>query len=111
MTRLTVSKYASVPAMSSVTLDHVVPDGETWDVMQFRGAAAYSSDVEVAVLWKAGTADEEVIAVTHGDAEYPAEHRLIGDGQLILRVVLDNATSLEHTIGAAVDLIKLEIDL
>ena len=103
----TISKFASVPALSSVVYDFVVPDGETWDVARFEGSGAYLSDAEAMLVWDPSGANE-IVAATHGDADLALDFRVVGGGGKVLRIVLDNATTLAHTLGVVYEINKAE---
>ena len=90
--------FESVAAYSTTTRDQVIPNGETWQVSEFQGSAAYSPDASAKVIWdRTGTPD--VLASTHGDATFILMRNCAGDGTKKLSIVLDNQTANEQLLG------------
>jgi hypothetical protein len=83
-----------VAALSEEVADTVIPDGETWEVFQFKGAAAYLDDTAACLLW-----DGVLLSCTHGDAEFEPEQTCTGDGVKILRISLQNDTNTARVLS------------
>jgi hypothetical protein len=98
--------FQSVPAMTVVNYDTVVPDGETWCVLRFIGSAVYAMDAEVSLVWDPD-GENKLLASTHGDADIPLKAEVVGNGAKKLRLMLDNAATGEHTLGGLWEVQKL----
>ena len=89
---------ADVGALSEETADTLIPDGETWEVFTFRGAAAYLDDTAACLIWDPdGT--PELLACTHGDGEFEPEFSCVGDGTKVLRISLTNDTNTGRVLS------------
>jgi hypothetical protein len=87
-----------VGALSEEVADTVIPNGETWEVFQFKGAAAYIDDTAACLLWDA-TGSPVLLACTHGDAEFEPEFSCVGDGAKVLRISLLNDTNTARVLS------------
>lgn len=97
----TDSYYVEVAALTEVSSDTVVPNGETWEVMLFDGSAAYLDDTTVSIVWDYGGAGETILAATHGDVQdRTIVEQVTGDGVKKLSIVLTNDTSAARVLGA-----------
>lgn len=92
--RVSDSHFASVPGGTSVNSETLVPDGETWEISEFVGSAAYVDNAEVKLCWGA-----ELLASTHGDARIELDRQIVGDGVTKLCIVLDNAAANARSLG------------
>lgn len=101
----TDSHYQSVPAMTVVHHDTVIPAGETWRVIRFVGNAVYTMDAEVSLVWDPD-GENTTLASTHGDASVPLDKVCVGNGSKKLRLALDNSATGEHTLGGAWEIQK-----
>ena len=62
------SLYMEVAATTEEVSDTIVPDGETWEVDEFTGNAAYLDDTIVCLVWDPAGANS-ILGCTHGDAK------------------------------------------
>ena len=93
------SHYETVAALGRVTKDQVPATGKTWEIVRFVGAAAYTPDTAVKLVWDLGGAGEEVIASTHGDANLELVRQVAGDGTKKLALVLENDSAAARVLG------------
>lgn len=93
--------FQSVPASSATYEDQIIPNGETWIVQHVSGAAAFSPDVRVLIVWDRGGANEEILFATHGDSTKEIDRELTGDGSKKLSIVLENDLAEAATIGGS----------
>ncbi len=81
-----------VAALSEEVNDTIVPDGETWEIYEYVGAAAYLDDTASCLIWDA-TGTPEILECTHGDGNYEPEFQCVGDGVKVIRISLQNDTN------------------
>ncbi|MEE9358889.1 MAG: hypothetical protein V3U85_00245 [Hyphomicrobium sp.] len=94
----TDSLFADVAAESEQTKDVIVPNGETWRIRQFDGAAAHLDDTVVCIVWDpAGT--NEIFACTHGDSHMLLDEPVVGNGVKVIRISLQNDTLVPRVMG------------
>jgi len=87
-----------VAALSEEVADTVIPNGETWEVFNFRGAAAYLDDTAACLIWDpAGV--PEILACTHGDGTFEPEFSCVGDGVKAIRISLQNDTNTGRVLS------------
>jgi len=89
-----------VEGLSEEVADTVIPNGETWEIFNFKGAAAYLDDTAACLVWDPdGT--PVVLACTHGDGDFEPEFSCAGDGVKVLRISLQNDTNTIRTLYGA----------
>jgi len=93
------SLYESIGALGRVTKDQVPANGKTWEIVRFMGSAAYLPETTIKLVWDAGGTIEEVIASTHGDANYELVRQIVGDGVKKLGIVLENDSLAARVLG------------
>jgi hypothetical protein len=99
------SFWEEVPPNSVSTKDVVIPNGQTWKVVQFIASAAFLDDTEVRLVWDLGGGTEEILGLTHGDMNMSLDKELVGDGTKKLAIVLTNDTAATHAIGGCYEAI------
>lgn len=93
------SFYIEVASESEEFSDTIIPDGDTWEIEEFKGAAAYLDDTVVALIWDPAGAND-LLACTHGDGATDLDISLTGDGVKVLRLALTNDTLVARELGA-----------
>jgi hypothetical protein len=91
--------YLEVASESEEFSDTIIPDGDTWEIEEFRGNAAYLDDTVVSLIWDPAGAND-LIACTHGDGTTSLDINFTGDGVKVLRLALTNDTLVARELGA-----------
>ncbi len=99
-TRPDDSFYMEVAATDEDFSDTIVPDGETWEIEEFAGNAAYLDDTVVCLIWDPAGGND-LLACTHGDDTIALDVAVLGDGVKVIRLALTNDTSVARIMGAS----------
>ena len=91
--------FAEVAANVTSSKTVIIPNGETWELQKFSGAAAYISDSKAMVVWDFEGAGEEVIYFTHGDGVFLGERQFAGDGVKKMAICLVNDSAESQFLG------------
>jgi hypothetical protein len=91
--------YVEVDALSEETKDTLIPNGETWQIKEFAGSAAFIDDTVSCIVWDpAGT--PRILDCTHGEKKTGnLNEMLVGDGVKVLRISLQNDTNTARVLG------------
>ena len=95
MTPQSAKLFLEVAALTEEILDTIIPDGETWQIREFSGTAAYLDDTAACLLW-----DGTLLECTHGEKQSSIDEKLVGDGVKVLRISLQNDTNTARVLGA-----------
>lgn len=95
------SYYDSVPSLGEYTSEKTPANGNTWRIYRFVAGGAYVDDAHVCLVWDYGGAGEIILRASHGDADLPVHHDIVGDGTKKLAIVLINDTAAERVLGAS----------
>jgi len=88
-------------ASGSVHIVSYTPDvGKEITLKWFEGNAAQTPDTTVAVIWKLGTASEDIIWATHGSIAIEEDILIgTGDGSLSIGLCLINDDSISRILS------------
>jgi hypothetical protein len=90
--------FADVGSLSQSQDDYVPANGEVVEVSSFAGSASYIGKTVVKLVWDPdGT--PEVLAATHGDAQYRLIKKVTGNGTKKLSIICVNDSNSIHTLG------------
>lgn len=90
--------FALVASYGDDQDDYVPANGEVVELERFHGSASMNGKSLVKLVWdSAGT--PEIIAATHGEAEYHLGKKITGDGSKKLSIILVNDDSNSHVLG------------
>lgn len=91
-------KYQSVPGLSTVQFDYLIPAGVAFRLTEIGGNGTGLYDTTVGIIWDpAGI--PEILLYSHGDAVQKSRKIFTGDGVKVLRVELTNANVIAREIG------------
>ena len=83
-----------VEAGETITSTQTIPDGETWIIEEYCGAAAYNTDVLVKVEFDGG-----LLFCTHGEFHKNGGEEYTGDGSKQIIISLINDSINDETMG------------
>lgn len=94
------SKYSEVPSSTIENIDHVIPDGETYEFIRFYGSSSASPETLVCVTFDPGGGSEVILFATHGDGELKNnKSEVTGDGTKVIRISLRNDQTESDWLG------------
>jgi hypothetical protein len=90
--------YVEVGALSEETHDTIIPNGETWQIREFTGTAAFLDDTASCIIWDPAGVNQ-ILDCTHGEKQSFIDEVLTGDGVKVLRISLQNDTNTPRVLG------------
>jgi len=88
-------KYQTVNALTEVTDEVVIPNGETWIITKMYGNAGFS-DVTTSSIYF----DTTLLFTTHGDFIKEEYTEVIGNGSKKIKISINNQSLIAQTMGA-----------
>lgn len=88
----------TVPALTTIYDDVIIPAGKTWRLQSASGSADFTGNTQVEVIWERSAPVPTYLFSTYGHASQTLHDELVGDGVKRISIKLRNALTVAATL-------------